>query len=71
MLGSPRPLRNERTCFRFLKGGSLPAMALTSPPGAGNTWTRYLVEASTGIFTGSIYSDRSIYKSGTVKLGEY
>ena len=53
---------------RFLARHSLPARALVSYPGSGNTWTRYLLEAATGVFTGSVYNDDEIYKAG--HLGE-
>ena len=53
---------------RFLARHSLPAWALVSYPGSGNTWTRYLLEAATGVFTGSVYNDDEIYKAG--HLGE-
>lgn len=36
---------------------------LLSLPGAGNTWTRFLIEQSTGFLTGSIYSEAGIVKS--------
>jgi len=32
-------------------------VALASFPGSGNTWLRYLLQQSTGIFTGSVYKD--------------
>lgn len=48
--------------------GSLPKTALASYPGSGNTWARYLIEAASGVFTGSIYKDVSIYFEGY--LGE-
>lgn len=35
----------------------LPLVALVSFHGSGNTWFRYLLEQSTGVFTGSIYCD--------------
>ena len=38
--------------------------ALVSYPGSGNTWIRYLVEAATGVFTGSIFNDKSILRAG-------
>ena len=49
---------------RFLLQNSLPARALVSYPGSGNTWTRYLVEAATGVFTGSIYHNEGIINEG-------
>ena len=73
---------------RFLARHSLPARALVSYPGSGNTWTRYtctrvqqlytctlncslnryLLEAATGVFTGSVYYGKGIYEAG--HLGE-
>ncbi|KAK3884009.1 hypothetical protein Pcinc_011678 [Petrolisthes cinctipes] len=47
---------------RFSKG--LPEVQLMSFPGSGNSWTRYLLEASTGIFTGSVFNGHLIYKTG-------
>ena len=43
---------------------SLQMQALVSYPGSGNTWIRYLVEAATGVFTGSIWNDMSIFRAG-------
>lgn len=37
---------------------------LLSFPGCGNTWTRYLIEHTTGIFTGSVYHDNGLWKGG-------
>ncbi|XP_047489001.1 WSC domain-containing protein 1-like [Penaeus chinensis] len=51
---------------RFAQG--LPRTYLVSFPGSGNTWVRYLLEAASGIFTGSEYTDREIQKAGY--LGE-
>ena len=39
-------------------------IALASFPGSGNTWTRTLLEQSSGIYTGSIYSDNSLVNAG-------
>ena len=38
---------------------ALPATALASYPGSGNTWARALLEAATGVLTGSAYVGRS------------
>ncbi|CAH1772384.1 unnamed protein product [Owenia fusiformis] len=35
----------------------LPLTALASYPGSGNTWTRYILQQATGIYTGSVYSN--------------
>ena len=48
---------------RFGEPHSIPRMALTSRPGAGNTWTRYLMQGVTGIFTGDVYCVRRLYIS--------
>ena len=53
---------------QFVRKHSLPTRALVSYPGSGNTWIRYLIESSTGVFTGSIFNDRSILTAG--HLGE-
>ena len=38
--------------------------ALASFPGSGSTWMRYLLQQSTGIWTGSIYNDEMLKKTG-------
>lgn len=40
------------------------AIALASFPGSGNTWLRYLLQQATGIYTGSVYKDYGLLKSG-------
>ena len=42
--------------------------ALVSYPGSGNSWLRYLLEGSSGIFTGSIFNDKKLIREGL--LGE-
>ena len=42
--------------------------ALVSYPGSGNSWLRYLLDGCTGVFTGSIFKDRSLSAAGL--LGE-
>ncbi|PIK43833.1 putative WSC domain-containing protein 2-like, partial [Apostichopus japonicus] len=42
---------------RFMPKGSMPLILLLSFPGSGNTWVRYLLERSSGIYTGSAYRD--------------
>jgi hypothetical protein len=49
---------------RFAKVRTLPIRALVSYPGSGNTWVRYLIEAATGMYTGSKFNDRSILRAG-------
>jgi len=46
--------------IQFAKMGTLPPTALVSYPGSGNSWTRYLLESGSGVFTGSIYQDPRI-----------
>lgn len=41
-------------------------VALASFPGAGNTWTRHLIELATGFYTGSYYFDGSLYNKGAL-----
>ncbi|XP_067289512.1 sialate:O-sulfotransferase 1 isoform X2 [Pseudorasbora parva] len=48
----------ERT---FLPQKSRTLVALSSFPGAGNTWLRHLIELATGFYTGSYYFDGSLY----------
>ena len=49
-------------------GDNFPITALHSFMGAGNTWLRYLIESTTGYYTGSAFRDRSLEKAGF--LGE-
>nr|XP_009860420.3 WSC domain-containing protein 1-like [Ciona intestinalis] len=43
-------------------------VGLLSMPGAGNTWVRYMLDKTTGVYTGSHYRDKALFKSGL--LGE-
>jgi len=49
---------------RFAKVHTLATRALVSYPGSGNTWIRYLIEGATGLYTGSIFNDKSILRAG-------
>ena len=40
-------------------------MGLSSYPSSGNTWLRYLIEGTTGYFTGSMYNDVTLSNKGT------
>ncbi|XP_069973835.1 sialate:O-sulfotransferase 1-like isoform X2 [Penaeus vannamei] len=53
---------------RFAKG--LPMTYLVSFPGSGNTWIRYLLEAASGVFTGSVYTDVEIKNAGYLGEGD-
>lgn len=39
---------------------------MASFPGSGNTWTRYLLQQSTGVWTGSVYNDKILAKNGFI-----
>merc|ERR1711892_825900 len=52
------------TAVRFGQTDSFPLTSLTSYPGSGNTWVRYLIEEYTGYYTGSIYSDNNLFRGG-------
>lgn len=66
---------------RFLPTKSKAFVALSSFPGAGNTWVRHLIEHATGFYTGSYYFDGTLYNKGlllipphplaVLKLNEY
>ncbi|XP_062870503.1 sialate:O-sulfotransferase 1 [Trichomycterus rosablanca] len=48
----------------FLPESTSSLIALSSFPGAGNTWLRHLIELATGFYTGSYYFDGSLYNKG-------
>lgn len=54
---------------KFLTTKSKVFVALSSFPGAGNTWARHLIEHATGYYTGSYYFDGALYNKGTVSRG--
>ncbi|ELU11424.1 hypothetical protein CAPTEDRAFT_193826 [Capitella teleta] len=60
-------LRNRTSCLDIIFAGNgtslLPSTALASFPGSGNTWTRHLIELSTGFYTGAIYKDGLLKKA--------
>ncbi|KGL73399.1 WSC domain-containing protein 1 [Tinamus guttatus] len=49
---------------KFLTTKSKVFVALSSFPGAGNTWARHLIEHATGYYTGSYYFDGTLYNKG-------
>ncbi|KAL7647710.1 UNVERIFIED_CONTAM: hypothetical protein RMT77_001319 [Armadillidium vulgare] len=61
---------SDENCKNFTVqfGKNLPLAYLISFPRSGNTWTRYLIEATTGLATGSIYTSDLLIKMGY--LGE-
>lgn len=48
----------------FLPQRSSSLVALSSFPGAGNTWVRHLIELVSGYYTGSFYFDGTLYNRG-------
>jgi len=54
--------------MQFFNADPKNRVVLTSVPGSGNTWLRYLVEKASGYFTGSIYRDTPVFRKGF--LGE-
>ncbi|XP_071824633.1 sialate:O-sulfotransferase 1-like isoform X2 [Apostichopus japonicus] len=64
----PKAILNICQNVTLMPPGSLAVVALASLPGSGNTWLRYLIERVTGIYTGSIYNDRTLIAGGF--LGE-
>ncbi|ERE68830.1 WSC domain-containing protein 1 [Cricetulus griseus] len=59
------PVQDTRcTDRRFLPDKSKVFVALSSFPGAGNTWARHLIEHATGFYTGSYYFDGTLYNKG-------
>ncbi|XP_076824885.1 sialate:O-sulfotransferase 1-like isoform X1 [Clavelina lepadiformis] len=59
---------NRCSTRNFLAKNAIQDVYVVSFPGSGNTWTRYLLESATGIFTGSIYWDMPLSLAGF--LGE-
>ncbi len=63
------PWSDDEACkdlvVRFSAPHSLPPVGLASYPSSGNTWLRYLIEAASGIFTGSLYDDVVLKRRGT------
>ena len=57
---SPWPYDSKCAKFSttFSTDKILPSVGLISFPNSGNTWTRYIIEGVTGIFTGSFYYGR-------------
>uniref|UniRef100_A0AAY4BKH6 WSC domain-containing protein n=1 Tax=Denticeps clupeoides TaxID=299321 RepID=A0AAY4BKH6_9TELE len=59
------PVQDSRCIERtFLLEKSHSLVALSSFPGAGNTWVRHLIELATGYYTGSYYFDGTLYNRG-------
>lgn len=56
-------ISNNAFCNHREYGNNYPVTSIHSFPGAGNTWTRYLIERATGGYTGSVYLDRDLRKT--------
>nr|XP_027209526.1 WSC domain-containing protein 1-like [Penaeus vannamei] len=54
--------------YKLWFGLRVPSTWLLSFPRSGNTWTRYLLEAATGVVTGSVYHSK--YLKGLGYMGE-
>ncbi|XP_070576268.1 sialate:O-sulfotransferase 1-like [Ptychodera flava] len=54
---------------RLADPDTFPLVPLISPPGAGNTWLRHLIEQATGFYSGSVFHDKDLYEGGF--LGEF
>ena len=54
----------SRSVCRFLNASDRAPVALASFPGSGNTWVRGLLQAATGVCTGTIYCDTTLRRSG-------
>ena len=53
----PDPISDNNCTIKSAPNNTFNQIALLSLPGSGNTWTRHLIEQSTGYLTGSIYQD--------------
>ncbi|KAJ7990639.1 hypothetical protein DPEC_G00302480 [Dallia pectoralis] len=59
------PVQDSRCVEKkFLPEKSSSLVALSSFPGAGNTWVRHLIELATGYYTGSYYFDGTLFNRG-------
>ena len=54
------PLTCPEPPFQKLGGGGS-IIQLASFPGSGNTWIRHLIQRGSGVLTGSVYNDKSLY----------
>ncbi|XP_069985291.1 uncharacterized protein [Penaeus vannamei] len=62
------PLDANCSSYKLWFGLRVPSTWLLSFPRSGNTWTRYLLEAATGVVTGSVYHSK--YLKGLGYMGE-
>ena len=50
--------------LKLLPKATRPRVVLASFPGSGNTWLRYLIEKTTGVYTGSVYNEPLLISKG-------
>ena len=60
----PTPLHPVPSCPMKTFGTKFPITPIHSFMGAGNTWLRYLIERTTGFYTGSAFSDSALIRGG-------
>jgi len=58
------PTEQYQTCKKLSFKKQRGVVGLISYPGSGNSWVRQLLETSTGVFTGSVYCDKSYIQAG-------
>ena len=61
--------KQYQTCKKLTFKKQRGMVGLSSFPGSGNSWVRQLLETSTGVFTGSVYCDKSYVHAGMVGEG--
>ena len=61
---------DQHDCSTYMaEPGTYEPIPLLSFPGSGNTWSRFLIEKATGVYSGSVYHDGGLYRHGHY-LGE-
>ena len=62
-------IKHFQTCKQMSFKKQNDVVGLVSFPGSGNSWVRQLLETSTGVYTGSIYNDKSYVTAGMIGEG--
>ena len=62
MTNAPNSATPLKPSLRFLPPNESKRILFVSYPGSGNTWVRHLIEAGTRVYTGSVYSDATLFK---------
>ena len=62
-------IKHFQTCKQMSFKKQNDVVGLVSFPGSGNSWVRQLLETSTGVYTGSIYDDKSYVTAGMIGEG--